>query len=75
MAMIPHGGGNYKNYLEISERFRTQALAYYKAFKAAKAFIDSHAGDPDMTQEMRDRYYEYEMALNRVKELEDGESD
>ena len=30
------------------------------AFYAAKAFIDCHAGDPDITSEMIEKYQEYQ---------------
>ena len=40
---------------------------YKEVFEAAKAFIDSHVGDPDTTDEMCDRYLEYQDALLRLK--------
>lgn len=36
---------------------------YRKAFYAAKGFIDSHVADPDMTDEMIEKYREYEDAM------------
>jgi hypothetical protein len=35
---------------------------YRKAFYAAKAFIESHAADPDITAEMTEKYKEYQEA-------------
>jgi hypothetical protein len=37
---------------------------YRKAFYAAKAFIDSHAADPELTAEMVEKYAEYQEASN-----------
>ena len=39
---------------------------YKEAFEAAKAFIDSHVADPDISGEMCDRYAEYQDALGRL---------
>lgn len=38
---------------------------YKELFFAAKAFIDCHAADPDLTNEMCDRYREYCDLLQR----------
>lgn len=37
------------------------------AFLAAKAFIDCHSADPDITQEMRDKYSEYQRLLDKLE--------
>ena len=37
-----------------------------KALKAAKAFIECHAADPDITEEMRKTYSEYEQAIEEL---------
>jgi len=39
-----------------------------EAFETAKAFIDSHAADPDLTDEMVGKYLEYQDALKRLIE-------
>ena len=40
---------------------------YKEAFETAKAFIDCHAGDPDLTSKMVEKYAEYQEALKRLK--------
>lgn len=40
---------------------------YKEAFAVSKAFIDSHAADPDLTTEMCDRYDEYQETLKKVE--------
>ena len=42
-------------------------LFYKEAFEAAKAFIDSHAADPDITSEMVEKYAAYQEALMRLE--------
>jgi len=44
-------------------------LFYKEAFEAAKAFIDVHAGDPDITSEMVDKYAKYQEALKKLENL------
>lgn len=39
---------------------------YREAFYKAKAFIDSHAADPDITSEMVELYAEYQDALKKL---------
>lgn len=39
---------------------------YREAFYAAKAFIESHAADPDLTSEMVERYAEYQEAAKEI---------
>jgi len=41
------------------------------AFNAARAFIDSHAADPDITEEMTRRYADYIVALANLEERAD----
>ena len=48
-----------------------QLSGYHSAFEAAKAFIESHAADPDLTAEMCDKYKDYQMALKALKPEED----
>ena len=39
---------------------------YKEAFDAARAFIDSHIADPDITDEMRENFYKYQAAIERL---------
>lgn len=41
---------------------------YKEAFEAAKAFIDSHVADPDITSEMVEKYSKYQNALKHLQE-------
>lgn len=44
---------------ELLREMTAETARYRDAFHAAKAFIDSHAADPDLTSEMVKRYEEY----------------
>jgi len=44
---------------------------YKNLFEAAKAFIDCHAGDPDMTNEMIEKYSEYTNLLSGLEKSND----
>jgi hypothetical protein len=51
---------------ELADLIRDMAAEtekYRIAFCAAKAFIDSHAGDPDQTSEMCEKYDLYNVAI------------
>ena len=45
----------------------------HRALDAAKAFIDSHVADPDITKTMIERYAEYEAALAAAPAQEESE--
>lgn len=40
---------------------------YMEAFETAKAFIDSHMGDPDTRSEIYGRYAKYQEALKKLE--------
>lgn len=44
-----------------------KAMKLETAFKAAKAFIESHAADPDLTAEMVEKYAAYQEAAADLK--------
>lgn len=46
---------------------RKQLEAMRKAFNSAKAFIDSHVADPDITSEMMEKYADYQKALAKLQ--------
>jgi hypothetical protein len=48
---------------ELIKNMSAESEKYRNAFLAAKAFIDSHAADPDITQEMCEKYDLYICAL------------
>jgi len=52
--------------IEMSIRVR-KLQKYKKAFEAAKAFIDSHVADPDITTKMVDRYLKYKATLEELE--------
>jgi len=47
---------------QLIEDMATETERYRKAFLAARAFIRCHAGDPDPTPEMVEKYAEYQEA-------------
>ena len=51
--------------IDMSIRVR-KLQKYKKAFEAAKAFIDSHVADPDITDEMMDKYSKYLASLEEL---------
>ena len=50
----------------IIEYFDLPTKDTIKALEAAIAFIDSHAGDPDITSEMVETYAKYRAALEKL---------
>ena len=65
----------YKTVIETStpdelalllEEMTAEFQKYRRAFWAAKTFIDSHVADPDITQEMREKYDLYLSALREA---------
>jgi len=51
----------------LMDEFIREAEKLDAAFKAAKAFIDCHAADPDITKEMIKKYAEYQKAIKEVQ--------
>ena len=47
---------------KLIEDMAAETERYRKAFCAARAFIRSHAADPDITEEMVEKYAEYQEA-------------
>lgn len=52
----------------LMDEFIREAEKLDAAFKAAKAFIDSHVADPDLTNEMIEKYAAYEEAIKVLDE-------
>jgi hypothetical protein len=48
---------------ELIKNMATETDKYRTAFYAAKAFIDSHVADPDLTPEMVEKYDLYHVAI------------
>ena len=48
---------------ELIKNMSAETEKYRTAFYAAKAFIDSHAADPDLTPEMCEKYDLYHVAI------------
>jgi hypothetical protein len=68
---IPNGQDKYYDH-RFTRYCPTCGQQFYKeAFEAAKAFIDSHAADPDLTAEMIDKYAHYQIALKRLNSLQE----
>jgi hypothetical protein len=66
----PGYADKYENH-RFSKFCPTCGQQFYKeAFEAAKAFIDSHVADPDISSEMCDRYAEYLEAIKRLDALQ-----
>ena len=52
---------------ELIKNMSAETEIYKKAFYAAKAFIDSHVADPDITPEMRETHDLYVSALRATQ--------
>ena len=62
MTNDQYEGRRFKKYCPTcGQRF------YQEAFEAAKAFIDSHVADPDLTENMVETYAAYIEAVGRLQ--------
>lgn len=59
----------HQNEEHVVQRVKEKLEAMRSAFMAAKAFIDCHAADPDITSEMVEAYAGYQDALAKIKPL------
>lgn len=64
-----YNAGIYTTPEEAAADWNKRHNPYEIAFRAAKAFIDSHAGDPDITAEMCDTYAAYQKALEDLPKV------
>lgn len=62
-------GERNAQWMSKAMRIMDQKNALRSAFMAAKAFIDSHVADPDLTAEMVETYAAYQEALAKNKPL------
>ncbi len=65
-AVVVEPSREYDSAQALIDALEDEVNLYKSAFTAAQAFIDSHVADPDITNEMRERFNEYIDAVDSL---------